>query len=243
MPVNANTEYKMSALLTALQEFDTAIEQQNVRSARQALEIDARSPQSTTGSRPRFGSRSHGCRTWRSRRLRQRCLSPLRAAAPAGRSSASRTAADARVFGAARAAATGPADGPGQCVACSGGSKPAAAAASAPAQDAPKTEHTFSGGDATSLFGGLTKAHPIPAAPPPSVPIPESRNRLPRRRKRRLGLCHRQGRGPRLRPSRCLLRHPLNPRPRFQARRRRPHNRRKPRRKRRFSSLAPSLRY
>ena len=39
MPVNANTEYKMSALLTALQEFDTAIEQQNVRSARQALGI------------------------------------------------------------------------------------------------------------------------------------------------------------------------------------------------------------
>jgi serine/threonine protein kinase len=39
VPVNANTEFKMSALLTALQEFDTAIEQRDVSGGRRALEI------------------------------------------------------------------------------------------------------------------------------------------------------------------------------------------------------------
>jgi serine/threonine-protein kinase len=39
VPANANTEFKMSALLTALQEFDTAIEQRDIPAGRRALEI------------------------------------------------------------------------------------------------------------------------------------------------------------------------------------------------------------
>jgi tetratricopeptide (TPR) repeat protein len=195
MPVNANTEYKMSALLTALQEFDAAIEQSNVRAARQALEIVRK----VAAIDDRFQTALKESIT-RLQDLESTMPEPEPAPEPASvverPPEPVRTPAPAVVrqpeappLDAAPAPATPTPAAPAVPVA-EPAAPPRAAAAKAAAPEPPPAEKTFSGGDATSLFGGIPKAHPSPArstsepakqpaAAKPAAPAVESPARTP----------------------------------------------------------------
>lgn len=165
VPANANTEYKMSALLTALEEFDRAMERRDIVTGRGTLEVIRK----VAAVDDRFSTALKES-TRRLQELEASMPAPApRATAPSTKPSV--PVAKSGTFAPAATEEARPAPAPADVrVAAPQQNEPAAAVAAVPVETA--TRPAFSD-DATSLF----TAAPAPrtAVPEPAPPAGESR--------------------------------------------------------------------